>query len=198
MIIPLIKKRDKALSGDQLNALTMATLLRNVDNTAWNLGTPRQGKFACTFPLRLGEGLPAIQLVPGDSRDITVPFPPSAYQGEGDEPRQTLTLNILEEVFTAFATVEDAVRELMRPLYPNVDSLWHSALRPAGSYPAQLKVKVNLSGGREVQVFNEADQRVDAPTNWRGLEIVPIVSLALFVQAKTAGLIVDLVAIKIL
>ena len=176
----------------------MATLLINVDNTTWSLGAGKQGKFVTTFPLRLGEGAGALQLVPGDSHEISLPFPPSTFQGSEDEPRQSLTLNIPEDVFVAFATVEDAVRELLRPLHPNVSQIWHSALRAAGSYPAQLKVKVNLSGGREVQVFNEADQRVDIPTNWRGLEVVPIVSLAAFVQTKTAGLIVDLVAIKIL
>ena len=58
-------------------------------------------------------------------------------------------------------------------------------------------MKVNLSGTRDVQVFNEADQRIDVPTSWKSLEVVPIVSLAVFVQSKTAGLIVDLVAIKV-
>ena len=87
--------------------------------------------------------------------------------------------------------MEDAVRELLRPLRPNVGQIWHSALRPAGTYPAQLKVKVNLSGGREVQVFNETDQRIDTPTNWK------VVSVAAFVQSKTAGLIIDLVAVKL-
>ena len=193
----LIKSPKKACDGDQPNALTMASLLKNVDNAAWTLGTPRQGKFVTTFPLRLGGGFPALQLVSSDCRDITTPFPPSVFQGDGDEPRQGLTLNIPEEVFTAFATVEDAVRDLLRPSYPNVNQIWHSALRPAGSYAAQLKVKVNLSGGREVQVFNEADQSIDVPTNWKGLQVVPIVTLAAFVQAKTAGLIVDLAALKI-
>ena len=191
-------KHTKAWEGEQLNALTMATLLCNVDNTAWSLGAPRQGKFVATFPLRLGEGLAAIQLVPGDSREISIPFPPSTFQGDGDEPRQSLTLNIPDEIFLTFATLEDAVRELLRPSHANIDDLWHSALRQASSYPAQLRVKVNLSGSREVQVFNEADQRIDTPTNWKGLEVVPIVSLACFVQSKTAGLIVDLVALKVL
>ena len=175
----------------------MATLLGNVDNAAWSLGPPRNGKFVVTFPLRLGDGLAAIQLVPSDNREISIPFPPSTFQGSEDEPRQTLTLNIPDGVFLAFATLEDAVRELLRPSHANIDDLWHSALRQASSYPAQLRCKVNLSGGREVQVFNEADQRIDVPTNWRGLEVVPIVSLAVFVQSKTAGLIVDLVALKV-
>ena len=80
----------------------------------------------------------------------------------------------------AFATFEDAVRELLRPSHANIDDLWHLALRQASSYPAQLRVKVNLSGSCEVQVFNEADQRVDVPSNWNGREVVPIVSLACF------------------
>ena len=150
-----------------------------------------------TFPLRLGNGLAALQLVPGDSQEISIPFAPTTFQGDADEPRQTLTLNIPEDVFLTFATVEDAARELLRPLHPNIDNLWHSSLRQAGTYPAQLKVKVNLSGGREVQVFNEADQRVDVPGSWRGLVVVPIVTLAAFVQPKTAGLIIDLAALKI-
>ena len=89
------------------------------------------------------------------------------------------------------------MRELLRPQRPNVDSLWRTSLRQAGTYPAQFKVKVNLSGGREVQVFNEADQRIDTPTNWKGLQVVPIVTLAAFVQSKTAGMIIDLAAFKV-
>ena len=174
----------------------MATLLCNVDNAAWTLGTGKQGKFVATFPLRRGNGLAALQLVPGDSHDISVPFPPSTFQ-DAEEPRQTLTLNIPEDVFLAFAAVEDAVRDLLRPLHANIDSLWHTSLRQAGTFPAQLKVKVNLSGGREVQVFNENDQHIDAPTNWRGLQVVPIVTLAAFVQSKTAGTVIDLAALKI-
>ena len=69
----------------------MATLLRSVDNTTWSLSQGTQGKFATTFPLRLGEGVGALQLVPGDSHEISIPFPPSTFQGDGDEPRQTLT-----------------------------------------------------------------------------------------------------------
>ena len=150
------------------------------------------------FPLRLGDGLPAVQLVPGDCRDISTPFPPSVFQGTGEEPRQTLTLNIPEGVFSAFATLEDTVRGLLRASHPDVDALWRSALRPAGNYPAQLRVKVNLSGDRQVQVFDQADQRVNLPTEWRGLVVVPIVSLSAYAQAKNAGLIVDLVALKVL
>ena len=175
----------------------MAALLRDVDTTAWILGTGKQGKFVQTFPLRLGNGLAALQLVPSDSREISIPFPPTTFQGDTDEPRQTLTLNVPEDVFLAFATVEDAVRELLRPSHANIDSLWHTSLRQAGAYPAQLKVKVNLSGAREVQVFNEADQCIDTPTNWKGLQVVPIVTLAAFVQAKTAGMIIDLAALKV-
>ena len=175
----------------------MAALLRDVDNTAWILGAARQGKFVQTFPLRLGSGTAVLQLVPGDSREVSIPFPPTTFQGDSEEPRQTLTLNVPEDVFLAFATVEDAVRELLRPQRPNIDSLWHTSLRQAGAYPAQLKVKVNLSGAREVQVFNEADQRIDTPMNWKGLQVVPLVTLAAFVQSKTAGMIIDLAALKV-
>ena len=139
----------------------------------------------------------ALQLTSGDSTDITIPFPPSVFQGEGDEPRQTLVLNVTEEIFTAFSTVEDAIRDLMRPLFPNINQLWHSAMRHAGAYPAQLRCKVNLSGGREIQALDEADQRIDIPTNWRSLEVVPIVTLTAYAQSKTAGLIVDLMALKV-
>ena len=175
----------------------MAALLRNVDNTAWILWAGKHGKFVQTFPLRLGNGLAVLQLVPSGSREVTIPFPPTAFQGDSEEPRQSLTLNVPEEVFMTFATVEDAVRELLRPQHPNSDSIWHTSLRQAGAYPAQLKVKVNLSGEREVQVFNEFDLRMEPPTNWKGLQVVPIVTLAAFVQAKTAGLIIDLAALKV-
>ena len=74
----------------------MATLLNNVDNKTWGLGIGKQGKFCTTFPLRLGEGVAALQLVPGDSTEITIPFPPSVFQGIYAQPRQTPVLNVSE------------------------------------------------------------------------------------------------------
>ena len=112
-----------------------ATLLCNVDQAAWALGPAKSGKVGATFPLRLGDGLPAIQLVPGDCHDISTPFPPSVFQGTGEEPRQTLTLNIPEGVFSTFATLEDTARGLLAPRTPT--SMTSGALPcvPPGTTP---------------------------------------------------------------
>ena len=48
-----------------------------------------------------------------------------------------------------------------------------------------------------MQCVDESDQPIMAPTEWRGLEVVPILSLAVYCQTKTAGVVADVVALKV-
>ena len=174
----------------------MATLLQDVDNSQWSVGLPRQGKYVTTYPLKLGDKVAAVQLVDSDSHEISTPFPPSCFQGD-EGARQGIAFNVPEEVFQRMATLEDSLCDALKPLHPNIRDLWHSCLKVGGQYPAHLRAKINLSGDREVQCVDESDQPIMAPTEWRGLEIVPILSLAVYIQSKTAGLIADVVALKV-
>ena len=174
----------------------MATLLKDVDNSEWSLGAPRQGKYVITYPLKLGEKAAAVQLAESDSHEIATPFPPSCFQGD-EGARQSITFNVPEEVFQRMATLEDSLCELLKPAHPNIRDLWHSCLKVGGQCSPQVRAKINLSGDREVQCVDESDQPIMAPTDWRGLEVVPILSLAVYCQTKTAGLIADVVALKV-
>ena len=173
----------------------MAVLLKNVDH-AWSVGLPRQGKYVTTYPLKLGDAAAAIQLVESDSHEISMPFPPSCFHGD-EEARQGIVFNIPEEVFQRMATLEDSLCDALKPLRPNIRDIWHSCLKVGGQHPAHLKAKINFSGLREVQCVDESDQPILTPTEWRGLEVVPILSLAVYVQSKTAGLILDVVDLKV-
>ena len=119
----------------------MATLLKDVNNSQWSVGLPRQGKYVVTYPLKLGEKAAAVQLVESDSHEISTPFPPSCFQGD-EGARQGIAFNIPEEVFQRMATLEDSLCEALKPLHPNIRDIWRSCLKVAGQCPAPLRAKI--------------------------------------------------------
>ena len=121
-------------------------MLANVDG-AWAVAPPRQGKVAQTAAVTYNGGVATLQLVPKSQMgSITTPWAPNVYRGTGGEERQTITLDIPQEIYEQFQRLEGAVLEKARGVVPNVDAFWHSALRPAGNHSAALKAKIHTSG----------------------------------------------------
>ena len=88
--------------------------------------------------------------------------------------------------------------EKAREVIPNADALWHSAIKPAGSHPATLKAKINMSGSRRCRFVDENDQPIDPPTAWRGRPVLPIVAVrGLYIQKTMVGLMLDVVALMV-
>jgi len=61
-----------------------------------------------------------------------------------------------------------------------------------GTYPATLRTKVNLSGSNVVRCWSPAEERIDVPQEFRGLELVAIVSvLHLWVMNREFGFVLQ-------
>ena len=61
-----------------------------------------------------------------------------------------------------------------------------------GTYPATLRCKVNLSGSNVVRCWSPAEERIDVPQEFRGLELVARVSVMhLWVMNREFGFVLQ-------
>ena len=147
------------------------------------LSTPTAGKLGMQFcSLRLDDK-PLILKLTG----LTVPFAPSVFQGTGQEPRQGILLNITQEIFDAFAAIEEFCRQ------PDQQALWNSSIKPADKYGATLKAKINLGGDRVAKFYSAANEPCEAPSQWKNLRCNAVLHVkGVYLQRQGVGLIVDI------
>ena len=174
----------------------MPTLL---DNVAANLpqltlGQVKQGKFLETATLHF-QGEPAvIQLAPSSDIDsITIPFVPSVYHGQGDEPKKGIVFNIPDSIRQQLELLEDKVRDDLKPTYPKINSIWRSATKPSGKWPSQLKAKIKLADCK----YFDAEGPTTAPQEWAKLSAIPILKPLVFIQKATAGITFEVIGLKV-
>ena len=131
MVLLEIKANDAVVLASRTRTMFST---QDIQADRLTLSTPTAGKLGMQFcSLRL-DGKPLILKLTG----LSVPFAPSVFQGTGQEPRQGILLNITQEIFDAFAAIEDFCRQ------PEQHALWNSNLKPADKYGATLKAKINL------------------------------------------------------
>jgi hypothetical protein len=142
---------------------------------------------------------PVLQLHDKESLGcITTPWAPNVFRGSGSETRVTMTLNVPEATREAFELIEEHVRELLRPAYPKIDALWHSATKPGERYRSTLRAKINIAGDKMVRYVDVDGNPVDPPTNWVGLSVLPLIAVrGAYVQKTGAGLMVDVLAVMV-
>ena len=129
---------------------------------------------------------------------ITTPWAPNVFRGSGSEARVTMTMNIPESVREAFELIEEHVRELLRPVCPKIDALWHSASKPGERCRSTLRAEINIAGEKMVRYVDVDGNPVDPPTNWVGLSVLPLIAVrGAYVQKTGAGLMVDVLAVMV-
>ena len=139
-----------------------------------------------------------IQLVPsGDIEKVQVPFAPSVFKGQGDEPRKGIVFSLPDQVAQHILLLEEIVREQLRPSCPHIDAIWHSCLRVRLGFPASLRAKIWLQGLDPCKFVSEQGQRVEQPQDWSGLSCLPLISLAAYLQKNSAGLLLDVKALMV-
>lgn len=179
----------------------MTTLLSDVvsDPGCWSLGSLKPGKFVSTQHLRFrGQAAPTIQLVPsGDLEQVRVPFAPSVFKGQGDEPRKGIVFSVSDQVAQHILLLEEIVREQLRPSCPQIDAIWHSCLRVRSGFPPSFRAKIWLQGLDPCKFFSEQGQRVEQPQDWSGLSCLPLIAVAAYTQKNSAGLLVDVKALMV-
>ena len=166
--------------------------------SAWNLGQPKPGKMITTYPLKYEGGTPAIQLLPSsEAGSVWTPFEPRAFNGTGEEERKGIVFSIPEPIREQMELLEERVREQLKPTFARIDSMWNSSTKPAGKYPSQLKCKIRVSGPRACRCVDSQGASAQFPQDWSNLCCIPIFLLTAYVQKASAGLIIDVVALKL-
>ena len=123
----------------------------------------------------------------------TLPFPPSCYNGTGEEERQGITLAIPEDVYEKVQSFSKSFKAQLSANHPDVEGKWNSSLKAAtDKYPANLKAKVNLRGVKTCQFYDMEGQPAGMPEQWRRLEVTAVIRLGgVYVQSRGAGMILD-------
>ena len=156
--------------------------IKDIQADRLTLSAPTAGKLGMQFcSLRL-DSKPVVLKLTG----LTIPFEPSVFQGTGQEPRKSMLMNITQEIFDAFATIENFCRQ------PEQQALWTSSLKPADKYGATLKAKINVTGERAVKFYSAANDPCEAPTDWKNLRCNAVVLVkGIYIQRQGVGLLVD-------
>ena len=123
---------------------------------------------------------------------ITIPFAPSVFQGTGEEPRKGIVFNIPQDVFDAFAAVEEFCRKALEESNPKVQALWSSSLRASDKYPATLKAKINVAGNKVAKFYDHANEPTEQPENWKGLPCNAVLQVrGCYIQKQGIGMLLE-------
>ena len=108
----------------------------------------------------------------------TVPFAPSTFEGKDSSGKKTLVFNVSDEIYEAVLVMEKRAREAL-----GIDETrWNSAVKPASSYPASLRVKF-----REPLIVGEDRKPTTLPEPWRRLEANALIRVKGVYSAARTG-----------
>ena len=126
---------------------------------------------------------------------LKVPFPPSVYNGTGNEAKKNICFS-LDDAHQGLHELEQNIREAGAKVIGAAH--WNNWIRPeTDGLSALLKCKVNEA----TQYFDSACQPVPCPSDdeWRGLTCnARVLVKAIWVHNKTAGLLADVTDLQVL
>ena len=126
---------------------------------------------------------------------LKVPFPPSVYNGTGNETKKNICFSLDDGAHQGLHELEQNIREAGAKVIGAAH--WNSWIRPQTEFPALLKCKVNEA----TRYFDSARQPVPCPSDdeWRGLVCnARVLVKAIWVHNKSAGLLADVTDLQIL
>ena len=179
----------------------MTTLLSDAASNlaGWTVSPPTQAKAMQVAYVRLNGRSSPLQLAPKDSLGhVTTPWAPSVFNGTGNEPRQTITFTVPDEIRQQMELIEEAVRGCLKQHLPGIDAIWSSSPKPPGKHPSILRAKIVVSGDKACPCFNAAGEPVPLPTDWVGLPALPIIAVkSVYLQTGMAGLVLEVVSLMV-
>ena len=84
----------------------------------------------------------------------------------------------------------------MRDLQPNLDVVWKSVIRDVDT--PSFKAKIWVNGKAPCQCVDANNSPEPIPENWGGLLVAPIFSISTYRQPDAAGILLEVVGLKIL
>ncbi len=169
---------------------SVAQLLAGIDGLS--LTAPRDGFAGMTFRGVLLNGQPLRVKLADDMKSITLPFAPSVFKGNGDEPRKGIVFSVLPQVVEAMAELEDACRQMLEESCPRVQALWCSCIKPGDKYASTLKAKINVAGPKPANFYNVACEAVPPPVEWQRLPVNAVIEVrGCYIQRQSIGVMLE-------
>ena len=161
----------------------------------WTVGRVKPGKNVNAIPLQLKGQNVYIQmgLATDDARNWVI-CNPSVFNGTGEEDRKSILIAASSQ---QIEHIEYWVKSKIYNAYPDIGRMWHSVVRPGDCYPPSFRAKVWTGGYNPCKVYDENGKACTLPPQCAGLEIVPIIMVNAYVQQNQAGLLLEVVAFKI-
>ena len=130
--------------------------------------------------------------------DVTTPWAPSVYRGDGSESRVTITANIPERVREDIQTLEELIRDKLRGHVSNVDARWHSSSKPSEKHSSSVRLKISITGAKTCPTLSSDGESIPMPSEWAGLAVIPIVHVkGVYVQKGMAGVGMEVVSLTV-
>ena len=165
----------------------MATLDETLANKTWKFSEPTASKGGIKLSsASLSDGTPiSFMLGPRGEYPATVPFAPSTFEGKDSSGPKTLVFNVSDEIYRLALEMERRAREALGI----EEAKWNSCVKPAGQYPATLRVKF-----REPLLVGEDRKVKELPVPWRRLQANALVHVrGVYSAPRTgSGLMLDL------
>ena len=172
-------------------ALTIQQVAQNLENLAIT-DASTSGKNGMKFAQITYQGRPLSIRLSEELDAIRVPFPPSVYNGDGNEPRKSIVYAIPQDVYAGFSELEDWCRQCLEDANPKVQALWCSMLKPADRWGAQLNAKINVAEPRQAKFYDVAKEPCEAPSDWRGLGVNAVLRVrGVYIQKNSIGLMIE-------
>ena len=161
------------------------------------------------------KGAKTCQLLDGAQRMLytsgvycTVPFPPSNFDKDPAATRLNLELRVPPLLETFFDSVDTwavgyltthSERIFAKKLSAEqVKESYHPMLKRSGDYPALLRTKLDTAGRRACKYWTAAQQKRDAPEDWRSSEVRPQLHIShLWIMGRECGIVCNVEALLI-
>ena len=165
----------------------------------WAVSPPSQAKAMQIAYVRLHGRSAVLQLAPKVSLgQVQTPWAPSVFNGTGNEPRQTITFSVPDEIRQQVELIEEAVRECLKQHISGIDAIWSSSTKPPGKHPSILRAKIVVSGDKICPCFNAAGEPVPLPTDWVNLPVLPMIAVkSVYLQKGMVGLVLEVVSLMV-
>jgi hypothetical protein len=109
-----------------------------------------------------------------------------------------MTVSIPDNLREHMELVEERIRDLARPSFPKIDSIWHSSTKPGDRYKSTLKAKINIRGDKMAKFVDSDGNPVDPPTQWHNLAVIPVLTVrGVYFQKTSAGLMMEVSAVMV-
>jgi len=193
-------------SGEKRDSIEKANMTSKIQTVAeataddWKLGEFVQGKGVQVAKLFRADGGP-VRFILGksDAWPVVVPFPPSVFQGTGEEQRKGIAFNLPPELEKELEGLEGKARELVaEKVGKGALVFWMNCVKPADQYDAKLKAKINVSGARAANIFDENGERTSFPKTWTAQDANAVVELrGVYRQKAAIGLLLEVTHLKL-